>query len=233
MSEDYTKTPLKQRLIIGLIAFAMVASTVAMYVGVILSARSGQDSKTPASDRIEELNGLIAKKQQEIITSASPITKKYFPILKEYKKYVKAYNAKTANTAGLVTKDLKVGNGRTLKAKDENYYAFYIGFCANESIFDSSFDDFKKPTSLKPPIPGAGLIKGWMEGIHGMKLGGVRELSIPSELAYKDQEICGAKNSPIRFILITIEEDATLKKLNQELISLQTELQKLYFKIYQ
>ncbi len=53
--------------------------------------------------------------------------------------------------------------------------------------FDASWNDGSgQPTAL----PLSGVIKGWQQGIPGMKVGGRRELIIPSSLGY------GAAGSP-------------------------------------
>ena len=82
-------------------------------------------------------------------------------------------------------------------------------------MFDSSFDDNNNPKSLKDPldVTGSGsLITGWSDGLVGAKLGGVRELHIPSTLAYGDtKEICGGKNSPLYFVILPFEDEAYTK----------------------
>jgi peptidylprolyl isomerase len=79
----------------------------------------------------------------------------------------------------LVTKDVTVGNGaevtKTSKAKVD-----YIGVNCSGQIFDTSFG--KQPFEVSMT---GGVIDGWLQGIPGMKAGGVRILSIPPELAYK------------------------------------------------
>ena len=59
----------------------------------------------------------------------------------------------------------------------------YTGWLTNGEIFDSS-------VVRKEPIEFGldGLIKGWQQGLPGMKVGGVRRLKIPPELAYGDRE---------------------------------------------
>jgi peptidylprolyl isomerase len=79
----------------------------------------------------------------------------------------------------LVVKDLETGTGAVVKphAKIE---ANYIGVaCSTGKIFDSSYSRGKAtPFGLDQVIP------GWQQGIPGMKLGGMRLLGIPSDLAY-------------------------------------------------
>src|SRR6202040_511215 len=63
------------------------------------------------------------------------------------------------------------------------YTVHYTGWLTDGSKFDSSVDR-GTPFSFKL---GAGqVIKGWDEGVKGMKVGGKRKLTIPSGLAYGD-----------------------------------------------
>jgi FKBP-type peptidyl-prolyl cis-trans isomerase len=88
---------------------------------------------------------------------------------------------KTVKTkSGLQYQDLKEGKGEAAK-KGDVVEVHYTGWLKNGKKFDSSLDR-KKPFSFEL---GAGkVIKGWDEGVAGMKVGGIRKLIIPSELAY-------------------------------------------------
>ena len=101
----------------------------------------------------------------------------------------------------LVTKDLTVGTGaevtNTSKAKID-----YIGVNCSGKIFDSSFKEGGSAIDADMGAAGS-LIQGWLDGIPGMKVGGVRLLSIPPSLAYKDQarsELIPA-NEPLFFLV--------------------------------
>jgi peptidylprolyl isomerase len=86
----------------------------------------------------------------------------------------------------LIIKDVKVGTGAVAKASD-TVTANYIGVaCSTGVIFDSSWAHGGKPISF----PLSGVIKGWTNGIPGMKVGGTRLLGIPADQAY------GAAGSP-------------------------------------
>ena len=139
---------------------------------------------------------------------------KYFETLKSARSSIKSYNVSRAQNDGLKSIDLSVGTGATLE-KESKYLAYYFGWCSDESVFDSSFDDNNNPKSLKDPldVTGSGsLITGWSDGLVGAKLGGVRELHIPSTLAYGDtKEICGGKNSPLYFVILPFEDEAYTK----------------------
>lgn len=78
--------------------------------------------------------------------------------------------------------DLKEGSGEPVKA-GATVTAHYTGALAtNGTIFQSSKDTGQPFTS-----PLSGLIKGWQDGIPGMKPGGVRRLLIPAAQAYGSQ----------------------------------------------
>jgi peptidylprolyl isomerase len=81
----------------------------------------------------------------------------------------------------LVTRDLKVGDGPEVTA-GQTVKADYIGVsCSTGKIFDSSY---KRGEPAEFPL--ANVIKGWQQGIPGMKVGGQRLLGIPPDLAYGD-----------------------------------------------
>jgi hypothetical protein len=79
---------------------------------------------------------------------------------------------------GLKYRDLKVGDGAVVRPGQE-VTAYYTGWFTNGKVFDSSREK-GEPISF----PLNGVIQGWTEGIPGMKVGGIRKLYIPSDLAY-------------------------------------------------
>jgi len=80
----------------------------------------------------------------------------------------------------LKIEDMKAGTGAEATA-GKMVDVHYTGWLENGSKFDSSVDR-GKPFSFKL---GAGqVIKGWDQGVAGMKVGGKRKLTIPSTLGY-------------------------------------------------
>lgn len=80
----------------------------------------------------------------------------------------------------LQIEDLKVGTGAEAVA-GKSVTVHYVGTLTNGSKFDSSRDRGQGFTFAL----GAGqVIKGWDQGVAGMKIGGVRKLTIPPELGY-------------------------------------------------
>ena len=88
--------------------------------------------------------------------------------------------------SGLEYKETKIGTGREAKASD-SVTVQYKGWLDNGTVFDSSRKPGREPLTF---TIGAGqVIKGWDEGVTGMKAGGVRELKIPPDLGYGDEEM--------------------------------------------
>lgn len=230
MDQKNLKTSWKQRVVVIIIALLMIFSFIASYIAIVLSNNKKSSDDTANNEEMTKIQEEYQKKSDEITTYAETLSSKYFDSFKEYKSRVKAYNATTANSDGLKTSDLKVGDGKELKADDTDYLAYYIGWCADESIFDSSFDSTDSPTKLKTPLSAAaGLIEGWNQGVIGMKLNGVREITIPGELAYGDsQEICGGKNSPLKFVVFAFSDDK-MKKLSSEADEIYNRLITAYY----
>jgi FKBP-type peptidyl-prolyl cis-trans isomerase len=76
--------------------------------------------------------------------------------------------------------DLKVGKGPAAKSGDK-LRVHYTGRLLDGTKFDSSLD---RGEPFELTLGAGGVIKGWDEGLPGMKKGGKRKLVIPSELAY-------------------------------------------------
>ncbi|MBI5497910.1 MAG: FKBP-type peptidyl-prolyl cis-trans isomerase [Deltaproteobacteria bacterium] len=82
--------------------------------------------------------------------------------------------------ADLKIEELKAGTGPEAKA-GKPVSVHYVGTLTNGSKFDSSRDR-GEPFAFRL---GAGeVIKGWDQGVAGMKVGGMRKLTVPPELAY-------------------------------------------------
>lgn len=97
------------------------------------------------------------------------------------KKAEKATDKKsTARADGLVIEDIKKGSGAEA-VKGSKVTVHYTGRLTDGKEFDSSVGR-GKPFSF---MLGVGqVIKGWDEGVAGMKVGGKRKLTIPSEMGY-------------------------------------------------
>jgi len=105
------------------------------------------------------------------------------------------------STPGVLLKeDLVVGKGASASSGDD-VVVHYVGWLTNGQQFDSS-------RARRDPLDfalGAGdVIKGWDQGIEGMRTGGKRKLTIPAELAYGDKG-CGGVIPPHATLVFEVE----------------------------
>ena len=85
----------------------------------------------------------------------------------------------TTTASGLQYWDIKVGTGATAAA-GHKVSVNYTGWLTNGHQFDTSVG--KQPFEFT--LGTQQVIKGWDEGVAGMKVGGKRQLRIPGDLAY-------------------------------------------------
>jgi FKBP-type peptidyl-prolyl cis-trans isomerase FkpA len=88
--------------------------------------------------------------------------------------------ASTRTASGLEIEDIKVGDGDTAAA-GQHVTVHYTGWLTDGRKFDSSKD---RGDPFDFPLGGRRVIAGWDEGVQGMRVGGVRKLTIPPELGY-------------------------------------------------
>ncbi|WP_327070028.1 FKBP-type peptidyl-prolyl cis-trans isomerase [Kitasatospora sp. NBC_01250] len=86
--------------------------------------------------------------------------------------------------AELLIEDIEVGTGAEAKA-GANVEVHYVGvtFETGEE-FDASWN---RNSTFRFPLGGGRVIKGWDQGVQGMKVGGRRKLTIPAHLGYGKQ----------------------------------------------
>ncbi|MBR3270181.1 FKBP-type peptidyl-prolyl cis-trans isomerase [Candidatus Saccharibacteria bacterium] len=229
MKEKELKTSVGQRVAISIIAFFMLGSVIASYAAIIVGNSNNQSNASETQKLSEERMAYYQDNYASKLAKFKETTKEDFEKFAPYLSEVKGFNETAANESTTVQiRDLLVGDGRTLGANADDYLAYYVGWCADESVFESSLDTDKLSsatgfaTMLDPglikELYGSSLIEGWYMGMDGARIGGIREITIPSSLAYKDQkEICGGYNKPIRYMIMAKENDQPLKFVLSEL----------------
>lgn len=208
-------TSTAQRAGIWIIAVAMIVGTLAGFIVMILAPKNqAADSERlqAAYAEYQAAAEAVQKKQSaqqaELEKDSAALSKKYFAQFNAYASRVGTFDKASAQKE-LVKKDLKVGTGSEIAA-DTTYAVYYIGWLPDGTIFDGSIDGKKLKTAFiaRPN----GTISGWAEGAQGMKIGGVRQLTIPSAQGYGEagQGDIPA-DTPLRFILMPIKTLETIE----------------------
>jgi FKBP-type peptidyl-prolyl cis-trans isomerase FkpA len=86
----------------------------------------------------------------------------------------------TTTPSGLIIDDITVGSGAEACA-GKHVTVHYTGWLTSGEKFDSSKD---RDEPFEFPLGGGRVIRGWDEGVQGMKIGGTRKLTIPPDLGY-------------------------------------------------
>lgn len=113
--------------------------------------------------------------------------------------------ALSSGVTQLQIKDARVGTGTVAKAGD-TVSVDYRGTLLSGKLFDESYG--KAPFDF--PLGAGRVIKGWDKGVVGMKVGGKRQLVIPSDMGY------GERGTPDGSIPpgATLKFDVELLKVN-------------------
>ena len=204
-------TKKSQRIGIIVILVALVVGTFGSFAIMILAP---QNQSADAAKQQEEINAYQAQYreyQDAVSKQAAELSDKYYPIFSPYASRVGAFDM--ASVTSLKTEDLLVGDGAVVTG-NAPFAAYYIGWNPKGKVFDQSIDNgkLKAPFALPTGIQGASVIQGWIAGLEGMRIGGVRELTIPSDQAYGEtgQGDDIPPNTPLKFVVMVIEAPAEI-----------------------
>jgi FKBP-type peptidyl-prolyl cis-trans isomerase len=87
-------------------------------------------------------------------------------------------------TDTLIIEDIVVGEGAEAESFDK-VTVDYTGKLSDGTVFDSSKNPGREPFVFTVGV--SMVIKGWDEGVPGMKVGGTRKLTIPPDMGYGSQ----------------------------------------------
>jgi FKBP-type peptidyl-prolyl cis-trans isomerase len=188
-------TTKSQRISIWIIAIILTLGTGLSFFAIILN------NKNASTQQAE-----VAKYQADVAAQTKELSDKYYPTLNSYSSKVGPYTID--GVTDVASTDLVVGTGADIN-EDTSYAAYYIGWLPDGTIFDSSISNgaLAAPFSVTP----GGVISGWAKGTTGMKVGGIREITMTAAEGYGDQAQGKVPaNSPLRFIVMTIPTPATV-----------------------
>ena len=120
MEQKQLKTTWQTRLVVGIIAFLMLFSTVAVYALIVLSNEKQKKTNASATAELTKVEKELSAAKEELTKDSEELSKKHYETLSKYRSKAKAYNAKAVDDAGLKTEDLVVGNGPEI-TKDSSY----------------------------------------------------------------------------------------------------------------
>lgn len=120
----------------------------------------------------------------------------------------------TGHLTKLKIEDTKIGQGDAVETGDE-VWVNYTGTLMNGHVFDTNKKEGGKPFHV---TVGAGqVIRGWDEGLPGLKVGGFRTLSVPANMAYGNKGQSGIP--PNSDLIFKVECLDILKKRDANIIN--------------
>jgi peptidylprolyl isomerase len=157
------------------LAFILIACLALVAVGC---GGNGDDSSTAASESSAATEGTTTESSPAPKESKSGTEKESKSATEKTEPKVTVPKGVSPNKFAI--KEIEEGTGAAAKAGDRLTVQYVGAGYDSEAEFESTWDS--KPYSF---TLGAGaVIPGWEKGIEGMKVGGRRELIIPSKLAY-------------------------------------------------
>lgn len=106
--------------------------------------------------------------------------------------------------SGLRYADIKAGTGKTATA-GRSVEVHYTGWLYHDGLKGKQFDSSRGRGPFSFPLGAGEVIKGWDEGVAGMKEGGRRTLIIPPQLAYGERGAGGGIIPPNATLLFEVE----------------------------
>ena len=177
------KTRLRDRIIagVGALVFLISASTFTVFVLVdILKPKDKTDLTSQVAQQQQQQAACTAN-QTEVVLDAPEVYKT------------------DADVTELKVDDLKPGSGATAKPGDCLIMKYYGTLAKEGTVFDESYT---KPTAFAFTLGAGSVIKGWEQGLVGIKEGGTRRLVIPSDMAYGAQATSSIPpNSDLVFVV--------------------------------
>jgi len=199
-----------QRLGIIIILVALVVGTIGSFAVMVLASQNQKKDAAQQQKLLADYQKKNTEYQAQVAKQGDELSAQYYATFSPFASRVSEFSAD--GITSIQKEDLVVGDGEEIKDTTK-FAAYYIGWNPKGKIFDQSIDGEK----LKAPYTIAGLkdamvIDGWKEALVGMKIGGVREITLPSDKAYgeKGQGDDIPPNTPLKFIVMAIQPPASI-----------------------
>lgn len=150
-------TPLRHRIFAGLGAVLFLVTASAFTIMVIIDMARGGDKDAQQAQQTNQ------QPQKEAVLTAPEVFKP------------------EGDVTELQVTNLSEGTGEAAKAGDTLVMKYYGTLATDGTLFD---ENYTKETGFTFTLGSGQVIKGWDQGLEGMKVGGERRLVIPSNLAY-------------------------------------------------
>lgn len=190
-------TKKSQRIAIWVIAGVLVVGTLASFIAMMVAPGNEAKEKAEVEAAQNEWNS-----QQE--AQAKELNDKYLATFSQFTSRVGQFSAEGVDELG--AEDLLVGDGDEI-GDDTSVSMYYIGWTPDGEVFDQSIEDGEllAPLAIADGPANTGVIEGWQKGLVGMKIGGVRELTIPSDMGYGETGSSNiAPDTPLKFVVMAI-----------------------------
>ena len=202
----FMATPKSQRIGIWIIAIVLTVGTLGSFLVMGLSVGNQKIDAVQQQKKMDELQKLQIDYQSKVDAQTKELSDKYYSKFSQYSSLPAVFD--TSLITSVAKKDLLVGDGEEINDQTD-FNVYYIGWNPSGVVFDKSIEN----GALKASLSINTLIPGFKEGIVGMKMGGVREIAIPSDKAYGET---GAgenipPNTPIKFIVMAISKPESLE----------------------
>ena len=200
-----------QRWGILIILIVTVAGTIGSFAVMVLAQKNQSEDAARLQKAQTEYQEKYKAYQAKADAQAAQLSAKYYGTFSPYAARVGEFNRDEVKE--LKTEDLVVGEGEEIN-DETKFAAYYIGWNPKGKVFDQSIADgkLKSPLPIETGLKNASLISGWKEGMKGMRIGGVRELTIPSDKAYGEQAQGDdiPANTPLKFVVMAIPAPETI-----------------------
>lgn len=159
----------------GNVSIIITLIIVACIIGFVVYGLLNKSSETSKNEEVTETTTTNTSNKTEVKEETKTSTKN----MDQTKRLLQNFKP-VAKVSSLEKIDIVVGTGEEVKPGATVSVHYTGAVAATGEVFQSSKDFGTNPITF----PLSGVIKGWTDGIPGMKVGGTRRLVIPAAQAY-------------------------------------------------